>query len=78
MKMFSFEKLKVWQKSRQLSVFIYKVTKLFPDDERFGLISQMRRCVVSISSNIAEGMGRHSLKTGLDLLKLLLVLQRNY
>lgn len=62
MKLFSFEKLKVWQKARQLSVLIYNSTKTFPDNERFGLISQMRRCSVSISSNIAEGTGRHSSK----------------
>lgn len=62
MKVFSFEKLKVWQKARELSVRIYKMTKVFPNEERFGLISQMRRCSVSISSNIAEGTGRHSSK----------------
>ncbi len=62
MKIFSFEKLNVWQKARKLSVIIYKETKLFPEDERFGLISQMRRCTISISSNIAEGTGRQSAK----------------
>ena len=62
MKIFSFEKLNVWQKARKLSVKIYKITKVFPKDERFGLISQMRRCSVSIASNIAEGSGRHSPK----------------
>lgn len=62
MKVFSFEKLKVWQKARKFSVKIYKTAKAFPDDERFGLVSQMRRCFVSISSNIAEGTGRHSPK----------------
>jgi len=62
MKIFSFEKLIVWQKSKLLSVLIYKITKQFPDDERFGLISQMRRCAISISSNIAEGTGRHTAK----------------
>lgn len=62
MKLFSFEKLVVWQESRQLAVKIYKMTKPFPSDERFGLVSQMRRCAVSISSNIAEGTGRHSNK----------------
>lgn len=62
MRTFSFEKLNVWQKSRQLSVAIYTLTKSFPDEERFGLISQMRRCAVSVSSNIAEGSGRHSSK----------------
>ncbi len=60
MKIFSFEKLKVWQKARELSIKIYKSTKVFPSDEQFGLISQMRRCSISISSNIAEGTGRHS------------------
>ncbi len=62
MKIFSFEKLIVWQKTRELSKVIYKTTKNFPEDERFGLISQMRRCSISISSNIAEGTGRHSNK----------------
>ncbi|MBJ7882758.1 four helix bundle protein [Gelidibacter salicanalis] len=62
MRVFSFEKLIVWQKSRELSKVIYNLTHQFPEDERFGLISQMRRCSVSISSNIAEGTGRHSNK----------------
>ena len=62
MKIFSFEKLTVWQKTRALAVKIYKMTKTYPDDERFGLISQMRRCAISISSNIAEGTGRRSAK----------------
>jgi four helix bundle protein len=62
MKIYSFEKLKVWQKSRELSLMVYQVTKLYPEDERFGLVSQMRRCAISISSNIAEGSGRHSSK----------------
>ena len=62
MKIFSFEKLIVWQKARELSIVIYKTTKHFPEDERFGLISQMRRCSISISSNIAEGTGRHTNK----------------
>lgn len=62
MKLFSFEKLKVWQKARQLSLLVYKATKSFPDEEKFGLISQIRRCSISISSNIAEGSGRHSAK----------------
>jgi len=62
MRTFSFEKLKVWQKSRDLSVTIYNLTKSFPDEERFGLVSQMRRCAISISSNIAEGSGRQTAK----------------
>ena len=62
MKIFGFEKLQVWQKSRQLSLTIYKSTILFPKEEKFGLVSQMRRAAISISSNIAEGTGRHSSK----------------
>lgn len=62
MRIFSFEKLIVWQKARALSVKIYNTTKQFPSEEKFGLISQMRRCSISISSNIAEGTGRHSFK----------------
>ena len=62
MRIFSFEKLNVWQKARQLSLKIYKSTKSFPDNEKFGLTSQMRRASISISSNIAEGTGRHSFK----------------
>lgn len=48
----------VWQKSMDLVVLIYKLTKEFPDEEKFGLTSQMRRCTVSIPSNIAEGSRR--------------------
>lgn len=51
---YSFEKLEVWKEAIKLSVNIYKTTKSFPDEEKFGLISQMRRCYVFISSNIAE------------------------
>jgi len=58
--MFNFEKLEVWQKSVNFADFVYRVTKTFPDDERFGLANQMRRAAVSISSNIAEGASRHS------------------
>jgi four helix bundle protein len=58
--MFNFEKLEVWQKSIDFADFVYRVTKTFPDDERFGLTNQMRRAAVSISSNIAEGTSRHS------------------
>src|SRR5260370_35972718 len=58
--MFNFEKLEVWQKAIQFADLVYRLTKTFPDDERFGLTSQMRRAAVSISSNIAEGTSRHS------------------
>ena len=56
----SYEDLVVWQKSVALSKDIYRITKTFPKDEVYGLTSQIRRCVVSIPSNIAEGCGRNS------------------
>src|ERR1039457_1552549 len=54
----AFRDLLVWQRSMQLTVAIYGLTKEFPQDERFGLTSQIRRSAVSIPSNIAEGQGR--------------------
>jgi len=54
----SFRDLKVWQKSIEMAVVIYRLTQEFPRDEIYGLTSQMRRAVVSIPSNIAEGHGR--------------------
>ena len=50
----------VWQKSMALVAEIYKLSKSLPTDETYGLTSQMRRCAVSIPSNIAEGYGRNS------------------
>lgn len=58
--MFNFEKLDVWQKSIVLADQVYRLTKSFPADERFGLTNQMRRAAVSISSNLAEGCSRKS------------------
>lgn len=55
---FPFEKLEVWQLSRKLVVKIYQITNSFPDSERYGLTSQLRRAAVSVASNIAEGEGR--------------------
>lgn len=54
----SYRELFVWQKAMELVVETYKLTSSMPADERFGLISQMRRAAVSIPSNIAEGYGR--------------------
>jgi four helix bundle protein len=62
MSVFSFEKLIAWQKGRELALLIYKTTKKFPKEEVFGLTSQMRRCAISIASNLAEGSGRKSFK----------------
>lgn len=56
----SFKNLKVWNNSVALATIIYKLTKKYPKDEVFGIISQLRRAVVSISSNIAEGSSRKS------------------
>jgi len=58
--MHNFKELKIWQKSRLLVKDVYLLSKKYPDDERFGLISQTRRAVVSILLNIAEGSGRGS------------------
>ena len=54
----SYKELIVWQKAYKLTIDIYKITEKFPQREQFGLSSQMRRCVVSIVSNIAEGCQR--------------------
>ncbi len=56
----NFRDLKVWQKSVNLAKIIYDQTAEFPTSERYGLISQMQRAAVSISSNIAEGSGRQT------------------
>ena len=56
----SYKKSQIWVKSMDLAKKTYSVTKLFPTEEQYGLISQMRRCSVSIPSNIAEGSQRSS------------------
>src|SRR5260370_27537383 len=58
--MFNFEKLEVWRKAIDFADLVYKDTRQFPDEERFGLTNQMRRAAVSISSNIAERTSRTS------------------
>lgn len=57
-----FHKLIIWQRSHQLTLAVYRISKSFPKEEIFGLISQMRRAVSSIPTNIAEGCGRASNK----------------
>ncbi len=66
----TFKDLLAWQKSLTLAKKVYQVTGNFPTEERFGLVNQMRRCAVSIPSNIAEGYGRGSDK---ELLRFLYV-----
>jgi four helix bundle protein len=56
----SFRDLVVWQKSMKLVTEIYQATRSFPSDELYALTSQLRRCAISIPSNIAEGYGRRS------------------
>jgi len=53
----NFRNLKVWQKSHELSLSVYKITLLFPREETYGLISQLRRAASSVPANIAEGCG---------------------
>lgn len=54
----NFKDLHVWQKGIALAKIVYQLTSVFPPDERFGLVSQMRRAAVSVPSNIAEGQAR--------------------
>lgn len=58
----SYKNLKIWDSSVTLATEIYSITKEFPKEENFGIVSQMRRAVISISSNIAEGSSRPSKK----------------
>lgn len=58
--MSTFRDLKIWRKSKSLVTKIYRGTTNFPDSEKYGLVSQIRRSTVSIPSNIAEGYGRNS------------------
>jgi|SRR3989344_4166529 len=59
-KIASFVDLKVWQLGHRVVLSVYKITKLFPKEELFGLVSQLRRAAVSMTSNIAEGFSRSS------------------
>jgi four helix bundle protein len=58
----SFTDLDVWQEGHKLALLVYKITDNFPSKEQFGLVSQLRRAAVSVTSNIAEGFNRNSLK----------------
>lgn len=58
----SFKDLVAWQKSHQLVLETYKITRSFPKEEVYALVDQMRRCAISITSNIAEGFSRKSYK----------------
>lgn len=58
--MHNIKELKIWNKAMDLAVQVYELSSKFPSDERFGLTSQVRRCAVSIPSNISEGAGRNT------------------
>lgn len=58
----SYKDLLVWQKAHQLALDIYQITKDFPAEEKFGLVSQMRRAAVSVASNIVEGFRKRGAK----------------
>ena len=66
----NYKDLKVWKKSYELCLEIYRITAKFPKEERYGLTSQIRRSVVAIPSNIAEGYGR---KTTRDYIRMLYI-----
>jgi four helix bundle protein len=57
-----FQQLHAWQEAHKLVLAIYKVTQGFPSEERFGLVSQMRRAAVSVPANIAEGFKRRGIQ----------------
>jgi four helix bundle protein len=83
----NFQQLEVWQKAHQLVLAVYQITKTFPADERYGLVSQMRRAAVSIPANIAEGFKRrgqadkvrfyNTSETSLEELKYYFILSRD-
>jgi four helix bundle protein len=58
--MTDFKKLLIWQRSHNLVLEVYSISKKFPKDEIYGLTSQIRRCAVSVPSNIAEGSGKNT------------------
>ena len=58
MYVYSFEKLEVWKESKKLTKIIYQITSRFPENEKFGLTSQLRRASISVGSNLAEGSAR--------------------
>ena len=58
MYVYSFEKLEVWKESKKLTKIIYQITSRYPENEKFGLTSQLRRASISVGSNLAEGSAR--------------------
>lgn len=66
----NYKKLEVWKVSKELCLFIYKITKQFPKEEIYAITSQIRRSVVSIPSNIAEGYAKSSVKEQLKFIEI--------
>ena len=69
-KIVNFTDLDAWKEGHKLVIDVYKITRDFPKAEIFGLTDQMRRCVVSITSNIAEGFSRYSYKEKLQFFRI--------
>ena len=67
---YQFERLNAWQESRKLVVAVYQLLKKFPSEERYALCDQLRRAVISIPSNIAEGNGRIAIKEQIHFLEI--------
>lgn len=67
---YSFEKLNVWQEAKKLVVDVYHLLDSFPKFEKYALCDQIRRAIVSVPSNIAEGSGRRSLKEQIHFLEI--------
>ncbi len=68
--MHDYKNLKVWQKAIELAKSVYKFSDYLPNDEKFGITSQIKRSAVSIASNIAEGAGRHTNKQFVNFLNI--------
>jgi len=66
----SFEDLEVWKLARKLRVDIYDITESFPSREKYSLVSQMRRAVLSVPGNIAEGYGRYHYKENIQMCRI--------
>jgi len=72
MSTYSFENLEVWKKSRELTAYIYRVQSAFPSFEKYGLGDQIRRAIISVSSNFAEGNARYSIKEQIHFIEIAL------
>ena len=73
MECFSYRKLRVYNHAKELVVYVYQLLKLFPKEENYSLCDQLRRAVISIPSNIAEGMGRTSIKEQIHFIEIAFV-----